>query len=188
MSTQENSFIDKSNILDLVKSYAEAVPGLDAEKLGQKTLGLLNGELNLKEEHGLTDEAMESVYTIAYNEFMANRYEKAHPLFTFLCMFDNKNKKYWNALGACRFRKKDYVDAAAAYGVAGMMDEDDPLPALCAVDCYLACQELDTAIEALHYAVRICRKDTTRYEKELERALSTLDVLVRHGKKNSRDR
>lgn len=148
--------LTEEDIRAAVERFGEVIPGIANEKVADHAVSALKGELVLKDAHGLTDSSMEAVYAVAYNEFQANRFDEAHRLFVFLTMFDHLNYKYWMALGACRFGAKDYGAAGAAYGMAGMIEDDDPVPPLRAADCYLADGDVDTAIEALNHGIKLC--------------------------------
>lgn len=168
--------LTEADIRAAVDRFGEVIPGVSNEKVADHAVAALKGELVLKDAHGLTDNSMEAVYAVAYNEFQANRFEEAHRLFVFLCMFDHLNQKYWMALGACRFGAKNYGAAAAAYGMAGMIEDADPVPPLRAADCYLAEGDVDTAVEALEFGIKLCG-DNPNYAAGRTRAEAILEML-----------
>ncbi|MEM9618034.1 MAG: SycD/LcrH family type III secretion system chaperone [Pseudomonadota bacterium] len=172
--------ITEADIRAAVDRFGEVIPGVSNKKVADHAVAALKGELVLKDAHGLTDSSMEAVYEVAYNEFQANRFEEAHRLFVFLCMFDHLNEKYWMALGACRFGAQNYGAAAAAYGMAGMIDEADPNPPLRAADCYLADGDVDTAIEALDHAIKLCGGDP-RHAAGRKRAEAIREMLSKNA-------
>ena len=169
--------LTEADIRAAVDRFGEVIPGVSNEKVADHAVAALKGELVLKDAHGLTDSSMEAVYAVAYNEFQASRFEEAHRLFVFLCMFDHLNQKYWMALGACRFAAQNYGAAAAAYGVAGMIDDADPEPPLRAADCYLADGDIETAVEALDHGIKLCG-DNPKYAAGRKRAEAILEMLA----------
>lgn len=174
--------LTEDDIRAAVDRFGVVVPGVSNEKIVENTVAALKGELVLKDAHGMSDKAMEAVYAIAYNEFQAGQFEAAHRLFVFLCMVDHLNKKYWMALGACRFGAQNYPGAAAAYGLAGMLDDCDPTPPLRAADCYLADEDVESAVEALQYGMKLCA-DKPEYAAGKERAEAILELLATNAKK-----
>ena len=172
--------LTEADIRAAVERFGEVIPGVSNEKVADHAVAALKGELVLKDAHGLTDSSMEAVYAVAYNEFQANRFEEAHRLFVFLTMFDHLNYKYWMALGACRFGAKSYGAAAAAYGMAGMIEDADPVPPLRAADCYLADGDVDTATEALEFGVKLCG-DNPKHASDRKRAEAILEMIAKNA-------
>ena len=172
--------LTEDDIRAAVDRFGVVVPGVPNEKIIEHTVKALNDELVFKDVQGISDSAMEAVYAVAYNDFQAGKYDAAHKLFVFLCMFDHMNKKYWMALGACRFAMKDYVGASGAYGVAGMVDDHDPVPPLRAADCHLAGGDVGAALEALEYGISLCG-GKPEYKRNKARAETICGLLAAGG-------
>ena len=171
--------LTEADIRAAVERYGEVIPGVSNERVINNAIAALKGELVMKDAHGISDDALEAIYSIAYNEFQAGKFDAAHTLFVFLCMFDHLNKKYWMALGACRFSNQDYIGAGGAYVAAGLIDDCDPTPPLRAADCYLAGGDIETAIEALKHGVKLCGDDPKHAESK-KRAQSVQQILEEH--------
>lgn len=154
------------------------IPGVDNEFVVQNTLKVMNGEMVLKDALGFSGDSMEAVYTIAYGEFKAGRYEEAHKLYNFLCMTDHPNPRYWMALGACRFAMGAYAEARNAYAMASVHDMKDPLAPLRAADCQLALHDVDGAVAHLKEALALC-KGKKKYESAQKRAEGLLALLTK---------
>lgn len=169
--------LTEADIRAAVDRFGEVIPGVPNEEVADTAVAALNGELVMKDFHGLTDSAMEAIYSIAYNEFQASRFEAAHRLFVFLCMFDHLNETYWMALGACRFGSHDYEAAAGAYVVADMVSDADPTPILRAADCYLACGDMASAVDALKYGIELCGGNPS-FAEARKRAESILELVT----------
>ena len=169
--------LTEADIRAAVDRFGEVVPGVPNERVADTAVAALNGELVMKDFHGLTDEAMDAIYSLAYNEFQASRFEDAHRLFVFLCMVDHLNETYWVALGACRFGNQAYEAAAGAYVVADMVSDADPTPIIRAADCYLACGDLESARHALKHGIELCGDDPAHTEAR-KRAESILELVT----------
>ena len=179
--------VTEADIRGAVERYGgQVAPGVSNETVIANMAAAFKGKLNLKDAHGFTDDSMEAVYSIAYNLFQAGRFDEAQPLFQFLCMFDHMKRKYWMALGACRFAQKNYADAAGTYIIAGMYADNDPAPPLRAADCFLAAGNVGQAIETLTQGIKLCGGDAKHADAK-KRAQSILELLEKEAKKAARD-
>jgi len=106
-----------------------------------------------KDAHGITDEEIEAIYSVAYNLYENGKYDDALQVFKFLCFFDHLEKKYWLGLGAVHQMLKQYDDAVNAYSMAAMLDIDDPAPASHAADCLLLAGKKEEAESALNFVL-----------------------------------
>lgn len=122
---------------------ATATAGTD--ELAALIQSALENHGTMKEVRGLTQDHMEAIYTLAYTLYQQERYQEAHDLFTFLCLYDHLETKYWNGLAACRQMRKDYGAAIDAYTMAAMLDVENPELPLRAAECHLALGNLEGA-------------------------------------------
>ena len=133
-----------------------------AEGLPEEALSLFETALDnfytLKDIRGLTTEQMEGIYALAYNLYDQSLYEEAHNIFTFLCLYDHLETKYWLALGACRQMLKRYQAAIDAFSMAALLDEENPAVPLHAAECYLALDNLDGAEQGAEAARWLAEK------------------------------
>lgn len=125
---------------------------------------------------GISDETMEAVYALAFNQYNNGKYEDADKLFSFLTTFDPTMKKFWMGLAATRQMRKDYENAINCYSMAAVLDIEDPLPPLRAADCHLILGNRTQAINALTEAVR-WSADQEKYAEVNERAKTLLNLL-----------
>lgn len=86
----------------------------------------------------LTPDSMEVIYLVAYNHYTAGKYEEAEKVFRLLTTLNHFERKYWKGLAAAREALKQFEPALQCYGYLGMMDGNDPYPALQAAKCLLA--------------------------------------------------
>lgn len=134
-----------------------------------------------KELKHLSDETMESVYSVAYNLYQSGKYAEAIKVFQFLCFYDHYSTKYYLGLGACRFMQKEYQNAIEFFGFAASMNTDDPRPMLYIGDCYLALGEGDSAKVAYETAVEWAA-DQEEFAGEKKRATNMLSSLGKSKK------
>jgi type III secretion system low calcium response chaperone LcrH/SycD len=105
---------------------------------------------------GFDEKALEPAYALAFNLINQNQYYEAEKLLVWLCGIDHYQTKYFIGLGICRQQMGRHEKAVQAYAVAGMLDVNNPVPALRAAECYLAMGMLEEARSgckaALHWA------------------------------------
>ena len=134
----------------------------------------------IKDLQGLTDEQIESVYSLGYNFYRAGNYKDAAKIFHYLCLEDHLEKKYWIALGAAEQMEKNYSGAVKAYAYASMLDLKDPRPQLHAAECYIALKDKENAISALTAVLEFC-PDVPEKKSYRDRALA-LQALLENAK------
>lgn len=173
----EHLGIDESQLRRILKEGPELISGISNDEAVETAMAVVKGEMELKDVKGITDEEMEAAYANGYNLFQAGNYEKAEGFFEFLATFDRLNKKYWMALGACRFNKKDHDGSLAAYSIAAMIDVEDPGLLLKIAQCRLAMGEKDTAVGVLEAAVELA-ENKPEHAEGLAKVKSLLELLT----------
>ena len=152
------------------------VPEGDPDGVGDVIVGLMNGDLAMKDVQGISDGELESIYALSYNHFHAGKLDEVEKLLAFVCMFEHRVAKYWLGLGAARYGLEKHADALAAYAAAAMADPDDPRPPLRAADCQLALGNREAAKEALAMAIENCG-DASEHAALRQRAEALLTQL-----------
>jgi type III secretion system low calcium response chaperone LcrH/SycD len=168
--------LNEADIRAALAKVELAVAGMTQEQVADRVTGLLTGELRLMDCQGLTDEAMEGVYALAYNTFRAGKFENAHKLFMFLAVYDHLTQKYWMGLGACRYNLGYYDMALEAYGMAQVIDPADPRPQLRGAECCLALNHRESAIAALR-AYLFMAGESPKEAANVKRARALLAAL-----------
>ena len=107
------------------------------------------GGATLKEVKGISNEELESVYSLGFSYYRTGKFEDAQKLFEFLVLFDHLNSKYWFALGAVQQARKDFQKAIASYGYASFLDLENPKPQFHAAECFLALGDKANAASAV---------------------------------------
>ena len=129
-----------------------------------------------KELKNLSDNTMESVYSVAYNLYQSGKYDEATKVFQFLCFYDHYNHKYYLGLGACRMMQKEYEQALDFFGFAASMDTSDPRAILYIADCQLAMGNIKGAEVGYQAAIEWAGSQE-EYLEEKQRAQNMLDSL-----------
>lgn len=116
---------------------------------------LLN-QKTFKDLKGITDKEMEGIYATAYNFYSHGKFDRAEDIFSALCQMDHYKSKYWLGLGASRQMQKKYEKAIDAYGLATLMDINNPLPAFYTAHCLLKLNNKENAIKAFEAVILLC--------------------------------
>lgn len=129
-----------------------------------------------KDMKDLSDDAMEAIYSVAYNLYQGGKYEEAQKVFQFLCFYDHFNRKYYMGLGACQQMQKQYDNAIEIFSFATVLDSDDPRPMICIGDCHLAKGDKEKARMSYETSIEWAGEQS-EYEEDITRAKSMLDHL-----------
>ena len=129
-----------------------------------------------KDLKDMSDDAMEAIYSVAYNLYQGGKYDEAQKVFQFLCFYDHFNRKYFMGLGACQQMMKEYENAIEIFSFATILDSDDPRPMLYIGDCRLAMGSKNEAKIAYEAALEWAG-DKEEFAEDKERAQSMLENL-----------
>ena len=123
--------------------------------------GLINGMLvegrTLREIKSITDDEINTIYAVAHQLYEHGKYEKAHDIFSYLCLLDHKEPRYFLGMGACRQLCNQHEQALAAYGHAAILHPYDPRPSYHAGECLIALNRPTEALEALKATMILCK-------------------------------
>ena len=149
----------------------------DSEEMDDTLLEFFGGGGTFKDLKNMSDDAMEAIYSVAYNLYQGGKYDEAQKVFQFLCFYDHFNRKYFMGLGACQQMMKKYDNAIEIFTFATVLDADDPRPMLYIGDCHLAMDDKEKA-KASYETVLEWAKGQSGYEDETQRAESMLENLA----------
>lgn len=90
-----------------------------------------------KKAMGISDEEVAQIYSFAYHQFAAKKYEDARELFKILFSLEPFNSDFATALGVCHHRLKDYEYALQCYMLNAALSPKDPVALFYAYDCYM---------------------------------------------------
>lgn len=124
-------------------------------------------------KNGLSDEAGQALYAIAYNAYQSGNYQDSTAFFRLLAFQNNDNKSAWMGLGASLQMLKKYEEAIGAYGFAAVLDPDDPYVHLHAAECFHALNDKEKALLALNSALASSPKEELKKQLELLKSLWT---------------
>lgn len=148
----------------------------EGEELDDMLLEFFGKGGTFKDLKNMSDDAMEAIYSVAYNLYQGGKYDEAQKVFQFLCFYDHFNRKYFMGLGACQQMMKQYENAIEIFTFATVLDADDPKPMLYIGDCHLAMGDNEKAKMSYETAIEWAG-NTAAFEEEKQRAESMLENL-----------
>jgi len=167
-----------NQMIDEVTSQASS-------ELNEEQLAILRGILedvylngkNLAEALDLTEQNLEDIYRIAYNNYNASQYLDARNIFTFLTLLNSEEPRYFFGAGAAYQMLKDYPNAIAFYVCCTALDLLNPLPWYHLADCYMnQNQMLDAAVAFNNVLIRT--KTNPIYSKIRSRSQIMIDKII----------
>lgn len=109
-----------------------------AEQHLEVILDAVNQGVTLKEIHGISDEQMDGLYSLAYDFYNQGRLDEAEKFFRFLCIYDFYCVDFLMGLAAVYQLKEMHQKAADIYAIAFAQGDADYRPMLYAGQCQLA--------------------------------------------------
>ncbi len=125
---------------------------------------------------GLSDDAMEAIYSHAYRLYNSGRFKDSQTLFQFMMMLNPLEKKYALGSAASFHMMKDYPRATSVYALCAALDPTDPMNFYYASDCYLQMGKIEHALATLKTAMERSG-DKKMYEPLINRGKLTLQFL-----------
>lgn len=159
---QKTERITPDEVLGMIERMDVRLPSMSNENAAELIAGFAQGDLRLRDIHGLTDEQMEASYALATMAFQSGAYARAERLFRFLATMDPEDKRYLIGLAAARFNLKRYAEARDIYGAAFAMDPWDPGLMIRLAECHFHMRDFATADEALEVAIELAGDDPKR--------------------------
>jgi type III secretion system low calcium response chaperone LcrH/SycD len=127
----------------------------------------------LKDLKNMSNDAMESIYSMAYNLYNSEKYDDAQKIFQFLCFYDHFNKKYFLGLASCQCMLKNYDSAIDLFSFAAILDSTDPRAMLYLGDCHLKNNDKEKAKLAYEVCVETGNK-SKNYKSYVTKAKNML--------------
>ncbi|PJE79760.1 Chaperone protein IpgC [invertebrate metagenome] len=146
------------------------------EELEEQLVDFFGKGGTFKDLKQMSDEAMEAIYSVAYNLYQSGKYAEAQKIFQFLCFYDHFNRKYFMGLGACQQMLKQYDQALEIFAFAVMLDGSDPGAMIYMGDCHLALGDQPMAIQSYEMAMD-CAGDNPKYASDKQRAQNMLENI-----------
>ena len=147
-----------------------------AEVLQALICKAISAETTLKELKGISDEQMEAIYSLAYNDYQSGKYERSAKLFRVLSLMDHFNVKY--VLGQAAVQKKlgHSEQAVLLYSCAYMLDSNDVRIPYYAGVCHMDMGNYVEAESAFFLASSML-PEKPEHQAYIERATSFLSIV-----------
>lgn len=152
------------------------------KELTTKVLEQLKQGVPMKKALGISDDMLESVYSLAYGKYQQGEYAAASHLFRYAMMLDPHTYKYALGLAAALHHNKEYQKAANIYVMASILEPRDPTPYFHSADCFLKINQPQLALAGLDMAIATASSDK-RYSELKERAQLMKKTLQKQGGK-----
>lgn len=107
----------------------------------------------LADAAGMNGQALEAIYSLAYQEMEQRHYIEAEKTLRGLCLISHSSPRYWMALGACRQKMGAYELAIHAYSTVADLGDLDPMVPLRAAECYLMLGLYEEALDGIEAAI-----------------------------------
>lgn len=105
--------------------------------------------VTLAQACGISGEELEAAYAMAYGLYGQGCWDDALQLFDFLCQHSHLERRFHVGRGSCLHMLRQYERALVAYGVAHVMDVEEPSVALRTAECLIALGRHSDALTAL---------------------------------------
>ena len=146
--------LTKEKVIDeLTSRLASLETADDLARLGQ---GLLDN-ISWKEQLGITDECIMSLYQGAKALFENKNFEHAENAFMMICSFDPTQYSIWVGLGHSSFQLHHPEQAINAYSMASGIDSENVWPHIWIANCYEQMKDTVAMKEALANALSLLK-------------------------------
>ena len=148
------------------------------EKKVEDFVALLKSGGAIADVAGITDEQLESLYALAYQNYAVKSYLDAKNIFRALCLYDHTQQRFYMGLAASQQGLGEYADAAQSYSFACFISGlKDPKPMYYSAICLLKSGKKDDAIAALESIEIMGRDENSEDRKFKQQALSLKNIL-----------
>lgn len=172
---------EEKQVADAAKKIGEQLKETESGAYTEILKKATSGTVTPKDVLKISDAQVESIYAQAYRYYNTGKYKEATELFRYLMMLNPTEAKYTLGLAACFHLMKDFEAAAQIYLLCNMLDENSPIPAFHASDCYLQMKDKVSALVSLNMAIKKAG-DKPEYQILKDRALLTAETLKKELK------
>ncbi len=130
----------------------------------------------LADIHGATPRELEATYAFAYSLYNQARWREALRVFGFLVQEDHLDRRFHLGRAGCLKMLKRHDDALKAYGIAHLLDVEDPSVGLYVAECLLALGRRGDAKVALETVIAIAG-DQPRHADLVRRANAVIRLI-----------
>ncbi|MBA1143902.1 MULTISPECIES: SycD/LcrH family type III secretion system chaperone [Mesorhizobium] len=121
----------------------------EAGRLARLTEDIIAGHTDLAAVIGISDDELEAVYALGHRFYCVGKYDEALSFFRFLCVHRYIDARFWFGLGAASQMLGDTANAVRAYGLAALLNDQDPQIPLRAAKCFIQLDQPAAAVSAL---------------------------------------
>jgi type III secretion system low calcium response chaperone LcrH/SycD len=157
-------------------------PRIETKALARMTEMIMCEGYTFADALNISHEQLESLYAWGYDLQKRGQFEQAENVFQYLCYLNQFDQRGWIALGYCRERLKQLDRALHAYITAGLIDVDNPIPALRTAECLLHKGELSAAKSAAEMVCDLAG-DAPEYRQRRNRAEQLLKIIDKRQRK-----
>ncbi|MGN0915849.1 MAG: SycD/LcrH family type III secretion system chaperone [Succinivibrio sp.] len=148
------------------------------EKKVEEFVSLLKSGGAIADAAGITDEQLESLYALAYQNYSVKSYNDAKNIFRALCLYDHSQQRFYMGLAASQQGLGEFAEAAQSYSFACLISGlKDPKPMYYAAICLLKSGKKNDAITALESIEIMGREGNAEDRKFKQQALSLKNIL-----------
>ncbi|WP_353642780.1 SycD/LcrH family type III secretion system chaperone [Mesorhizobium sp. WSM2239] len=127
----------------------------EAGRLARLAEEIITGRTDLAAVVGITDDELEAVYALGHRFYSSGRYSEALIFFRFLCMHRYTDPRFWFGFAAASQMSGDSANAVRAYGLAALLNEEDPQIPLRAAKCLIELDQRAAAVSALESVLEL---------------------------------
>ena len=158
-----------------------------SEELEKELEAFLRDGGTLAMLRNISSDSLEQLYSLAFNQYQAGKWEDAHKIFQSLCMLDHYDVRFFLGLGACRQSMGQLEQALQSFSYGALIDINDPRFPFHAGECHLQLGDLDVA-ESGFYSAQALAAALPGHSVLAERAGAMLEaVLARKDQHNESD-
>lgn len=136
---------------------------------------------------GVSEEALEFMYSYAYNLYNGGKYKEARQTFFMLDFLNPTDVKYSYSIAACCHMNKEYYEAIGMYMKCSLADPNNPVYFWHIADCYKRLNKKVFALLNLRLCIRYCKLNPAfgRLELRAENEFLYIEKEVEEEIKNS---
>lgn len=139
-------------------SHHQGVPQATSSSAESDMLDVLAGKKTLAAVNDLDNEALEEIYRLGYEAWQVDDIASATKHFMFLALHQPRDYRFQFALGCALQQQGQWLAALRAFGLAHLLQIEDPLTLYHIAECLLALGENEGARDALQTVINWCRQ------------------------------
>lgn len=138
----------------------------------------LGNGTTIAEVTNMQPEALEGLYTLAYNMYTTGNYGNAETLFRTMCVYKHNDQRFWLGLAGALQAQERYKEAVDAYSMVGLCTSlKNPAPLFFSAQCLLKMGDKEHAIDMLEATRFVCDEATPEHVTYKTTAEELLQML-----------